>query len=143
MHAKPPKHSNMFYAAAVTAGIRAMLLDATSRDIDAIILFATDAFCSVRELPNLDIPPTKTLGARERLLRQNGVFVKSGIYSHEAYAEGQSGQAGETSNEPIAPTTRMRGIRPASLPEGMTARQWLVNEVPQAWKRDECRSLSR
>ena len=31
----------------------------------------------------------------------------------------------------------MRGIRPASLPEGMTAEQWLVEAVPEAWSKEK------
>jgi hypothetical protein len=142
MRAKPPKYSNMFFAAAVTAGARAMLLDNASGDVDAVILFATDGICSTRELPGLEISQTKTLGEWEESLRQSGVFVKAGIYSHEPFQPSDTGvSAGpQTERRTAKRTTRMRGIRPASLPAGMTAEQWLVSEVPQAWERDD-RSL--
>ena len=125
MRALPPKLSNMFYAAAVTAGTRAMLLDAASADPDAVILFATDGICSTRELADLVIPEVKTLGTWERSLRKKGVFVKAGIYSHEP-----------GDDAPTERTTKMRGIRPSSLPEDRTPAEWLIEEVPMAWERD-------
>jgi hypothetical protein len=136
MRSKPPKFSNIYYAAAVTAGTRAMLLDAANGDVDAIILFATDGICSVRELPGLEISPTKTLGAWEKTVRKNGVFVKAGIYSHEPYDDPVS-TGSSAGGRPAKRITKMRGIRPASLSRGKTAEQWLIEEVPQAWKRDD------
>ena len=136
MHSKPPTLSNMYYAAAVTAGTRAMLLDGASGDIDAIILFATDGICSIRELPGLKVSPSKKLGAWQKSSRQKGVFVKAGIYSHERYNDDASTEAG-AEGKPTKRVTKMRGIRPASLPQGMTAEQWLIEKVPQAWERDD------
>jgi hypothetical protein len=139
MRAFPPKEANPYYAAAVTAGARAMLLDAASADPDAIILFATDGICSTRELPGLEIPEKKTLGMWEASLRQNGVFVKAGIYTHEPYQETASDDYGadKQAGKPVKRATKMRGIRPASLPQGVTAEQWLIEKVPQAWERDD------
>jgi hypothetical protein len=129
----------MFYAATVTAGTRAMLLDAASVDPDAVVLFATDGICSTRELPGLDIPETKRLGTWERSQRKNGVFVKAGIYSHEPCEKpaSESCATSQAASKPARPSTKMRGIRPSSLPEGRTPEKWLIEEVPNAWERDD------
>jgi hypothetical protein len=123
---RPPIYSNMFYAAATTGGTRAMLLDPTRGDPDAVIMFATDGVCSIRECAGLDIPAVKTLGTWERAERQNGVFVKSSIYSHEPESPGAERKR----------TTKMRGVRPMNLGEGMTAEQWLIEAAPEAWAED-------
>ncbi|MGH7978406.1 MAG: hypothetical protein ACREE6_03465 [Limisphaerales bacterium] len=132
--AEPPRLSNIFYAAATTAGARAMLLDAATSDPDAIILFATDGICATRQLFGLEIPGTKQLGTWEVSERKNGVFVKAGIYSHEPLIADEKKQ---NSKKSAKRTTKMRGIRPSSLPDGMTAEQWLIERVPEAWQRDE------
>lgn len=139
LRAVPPKLSNMFYAAAVTAGTRAMLLDAASVDPDAVILFATDGICATRELPGLEIPESKTLGTWERSSRKNGVFVKAGIYMHEPDEDAPShdGSADKQGAKLIKRATKMRGICLSSLPKGMTAERWLIEAVPQAWGRDD------
>lgn len=134
LKAEPPRLSNIFYAAATTAGARAMLVDAASSDPDAIILFATDGICATRQLSGLEISQTKQLGTWEISERKNGVFVKAGIYSHEPFLADLEKQ---NPKESAQRTTKMRGIRPTSLPDGMTAEQWLIERVPDAWRRDE------
>ena len=124
----PPAQANPFYAAATTAGARAMLLDATSKDPDAVIMFATDGICTLRELPDLVCPAETQLGTWEQALREDGVFVKAGIYSHRPF----TGEAKQGSVR----STKMRGIRPTNLPDGMTAEQWLIKSVPAAWAAD-------
>ena len=134
MRSFPPREANPHYAAAVTAGARAMLIEAAADDPDAVILFATDGVCSIRDLPSVEDSETKKLGTWERAYRQDGVFVKAGIYSHAPYEPGP--KPGGLRRPHAKRSTKMRGIRPSSLPPGMTAEQWLIDEVPDAWAHD-------
>jgi hypothetical protein len=61
---EPPKLAQPWYAAAITAGTRAMLLDAARGHEDAIIQFATDGIATLEPL-DVDIPRKKTLGKWE------------------------------------------------------------------------------
>ena len=124
-----PKTANPFFAAAVTAGTRAMMVDASSADPDAVIAFATDGIFSVRELP-LKPAEEKLLGEWELKQRCDGLFVQSGVYTFEDF----HADALPTDEVPKR-TSKTRGIRPAGLPTGKTAAQFLIEVVPEAWRR--------
>jgi hypothetical protein len=66
-------------------------------------------------------------GTWERSKRQNGVFVKSGIYSHETASPGAERKR----------TTKMRGVHPMNLGDEITARQSLIEAAPKAWAEDK------
>ncbi len=115
-YGKTPTFANPFYAAAITAGVRARMFEAACRDPLAIVMFATDGIVSQRPLP-LVIPAQKTLGGWEETEKPlGGVFVHSGVYCFHGE------NAGET-----------RGFRPDDV-AGSTTRI-ILETIPEKWKR--------
>jgi hypothetical protein len=58
--------------------------------------------------------------------------VQSGVYTFEDF-HAESLPADEAPKR----TSKTRGIRPAGLPVGKTAAQFLIEEVPSAWRRGD------
>jgi hypothetical protein len=114
----PPTYANPFYAAAITAGTRARLLEAAILDPKAIVMLATDGIVSTRALP-LDCPREKTLGAWEYgKSSDGGVFVQSGVY----FIGDDAGNI----------TVKSRGFRPANVTNPLS--EILRREIPDYWR---------
>jgi hypothetical protein len=119
---KPPAYANPWYAAAITAGTRAKLLEACLTDPGAVVMLATDGIIATRPLP-LKVPAKKTLGAWEAgTLKDGGVFVQSGVYA--------------ISDETGKWTGKSRGFRPANLKSGETVIDLLKTEILSGWRQD-------
>jgi hypothetical protein len=119
---KPPAYANPWYAAAITAGTRAKLLEACLTDPEAIVMLATDGIISTRKLP-IKVPSIKTLGAWEAgTLKDGGVFIQSGVYA--------------ISDEKGLFFGKSRGFRPTNLKPGETVVDLLKGEILEAWRKD-------
>lgn len=115
---RAPIYCNPWYAAAITAGTRARLLEAALTAPNAIVMLATDGIVSTRELP-LDVPAEKTLGAWEHGKSNfGGTFVQSGVYSFDD-GVGNS-------------VSKSRGFRPHGL--DLTIGDLIRREIPQRWQ---------
>jgi hypothetical protein len=62
----PPSCVNPYYAAAITAGVRAQLLRAALKDPYAIVSFMTDAIVSMRELSRWEALSARLAGLGEQ-----------------------------------------------------------------------------
>ena len=119
---KPPSTACPWFAAAITAGTRAMALRAAIRSPRDIVFFATDGVVSSSPLP-LEIPATKRLGAWEYgRMATGGVFVQSGVYA--------------ISDDAGVYQTKSRGVRPTNLGSATFA-DVLLREIPAAWARGD------
>jgi hypothetical protein len=118
---KPPTFANPYYAAAITAGTRAKLLQASLASPDDIVMLATDGIVSSAMLP-ISCPPVKTLGAWEsERLANGGVFVQSGVYV--------------TSNAVGVDSSKTRGFNPKKI-GGNNIVTLLRKTIPALWDRD-------
>jgi hypothetical protein len=116
--AKVPLTANPFYAAHVTAATRSQIMRAAMRNIDDIVMFATDAVVSKVELP-LECPPAKTLGKWERAVHSaGGIFSQSGIYL-------------------LDDKTKSRGIRASFVNEEGDLKKWFHEEIIPRWRQGE------
>jgi hypothetical protein len=77
---KVPDVFNPWVAGAITAGTRARILDAIARDMDAVIMIATDGLFTTRELPVAVNRGAKALGTWEVDTLPAGLFIQSGVY---------------------------------------------------------------
>lgn len=75
----PPATANPWYAAVITARVRARMLEAALLDPGAVVMFATDGLLATRPLP-LSLTTVKELGGWEMGTHAGGIFVQSGVY---------------------------------------------------------------
>ncbi len=115
---KVPSTANPFYAAHVTAATRAQIMRAVMRNINDIVMLATDGVVSKSKLP-VECPPVKTLGKWESAIHSNGgIFAQSGIYL-------------------LDDKTKSRGIRASFVNAEGDLKKWFQEEIIPRWKKGE------
>lgn len=112
-HGKAPPYSCIFYAAAITAGTRAMLIRATMAQMGSVVQFATDGIVSTKPL-TIETSPIKALGTWECDKVKGGIFVMSGLYKY-------------------GKIMKTRGFGASSM-KGKTLDQFFDVDVPEAWR---------
>ena len=116
---KVPKLANPWYAAAITAGTRAMILRAMCSNPDAIIMAATDGLDTIAPLEiDAKNDGKKILGGWEfEEIPHGGLYVHSGVYMQ--------------SSEPGKYKIKTRGVRVTNA--GVKLQDYLVEKIPPLW----------
>jgi hypothetical protein len=138
----PPSCANPYYAAAITAHVRARLVEAALVDPHAIVSFMTDGIVSMRELKELPRVRDEAKGEEPDLgdweiQRYNGgFFFMSGLYElgegKKVKAKTRGFQAKNILQKASDPEERNRGY---SQLLNRPIHEFFTKDVLQAWQR--------